>query len=262
MLADGLRLTKIRKLLGLRPREAAGAVGEAGRWRSHHQGRRRHRDRDEGEEGARRGRDARHEGGGRRGHRRRRRSRPAARKLWRSTPWRSAVISSSGCRSCAAPSRRRCGISRPNAGAEGSIVVAKVKDMKLHEGFNAATETYEDLVAAGVIDPAKGRAQRTTERRVRVIPSVHDRDAHFADSRSERRWRPCPRRDVLTPLVGRLANDGAWERGSNSLEAAEDYIFLHHVNSRAAIRERSIPRAISVLCSASPWRVARRSTWR
>jgi chaperonin GroEL len=42
-----------------------------------------------------------------------------------------------------------------NAGAEGSIVVAKVKEMKAHMGFNAATETYEDLVAAGVIDPAK-----------------------------------------------------------------------------------------------------------
>jgi chaperonin GroEL len=42
-----------------------------------------------------------------------------------------------------------------NAGAEGSIVVSKVKDMKLDEGFNAATEVYEDLVKAGVIDPAK-----------------------------------------------------------------------------------------------------------
>ena len=43
-----------------------------------------------------------------------------------------------------------------NAGAEGSIVVAKVKDLKNNdEGFNAATETYEDLVKAGVIDPAK-----------------------------------------------------------------------------------------------------------
>jgi chaperonin GroEL len=42
-----------------------------------------------------------------------------------------------------------------NAGAEGSIVVAKVKEMKPDEGFNAATETYEDLVKAGVIDPAK-----------------------------------------------------------------------------------------------------------
>jgi chaperonin GroEL len=42
-----------------------------------------------------------------------------------------------------------------NAGAEGSIVVAKVKEMQPHVGFNAATEIYEDLVAAGVIDPAK-----------------------------------------------------------------------------------------------------------
>jgi len=42
-----------------------------------------------------------------------------------------------------------------NAGAEGSIVIAKVKDMKQDEGFNAATEVYEDLVKAGVIDPAK-----------------------------------------------------------------------------------------------------------
>jgi chaperonin GroEL len=42
-----------------------------------------------------------------------------------------------------------------NAGQEGSIIVAKVKDMKQDEGFNAATETYEDLVKAGVIDPAK-----------------------------------------------------------------------------------------------------------
>src|SRR5881227_2127375 len=42
-----------------------------------------------------------------------------------------------------------------NAGAEGSIVVAKVKEMKQDEGFNATTEVYEDLVKAGVIDPAK-----------------------------------------------------------------------------------------------------------
>jgi chaperonin GroEL len=43
-----------------------------------------------------------------------------------------------------------------NAGQEGSIVVSKVKEQKAaDEGFNAATETYEDLVKAGVIDPAK-----------------------------------------------------------------------------------------------------------
>src|SRR5881296_333149 len=42
-----------------------------------------------------------------------------------------------------------------NAGHEGSIVVQKVRDMKDTEGFNALTDTYEDLVKAGVIDPVK-----------------------------------------------------------------------------------------------------------
>jgi chaperonin GroEL len=42
-----------------------------------------------------------------------------------------------------------------NAGEEGSIVVSKVKDMKAEEGFNALTDKYENLVAAGVIDPTK-----------------------------------------------------------------------------------------------------------
>jgi chaperonin GroEL len=42
-----------------------------------------------------------------------------------------------------------------NAGHEGSIVVARVKAMQGASGFNAQTETYEDLVAVGVIDPTK-----------------------------------------------------------------------------------------------------------
>jgi len=42
-----------------------------------------------------------------------------------------------------------------NAGIEGSIVVDKVKGLKGSNGFNAATEVYEDLIKAGVIDPAK-----------------------------------------------------------------------------------------------------------
>ena len=42
-----------------------------------------------------------------------------------------------------------------NAGVDGSIVVDKVKNGKGAFWFNAATETYEDLVAAGVIDPTK-----------------------------------------------------------------------------------------------------------
>jgi len=42
-----------------------------------------------------------------------------------------------------------------NAGQEGAVVVAKVKTMGPEEGFNALNDTYENLVTAGVIDPAK-----------------------------------------------------------------------------------------------------------
>src|ERR1700736_4504405 len=42
-----------------------------------------------------------------------------------------------------------------NAGQEGSIVVQKVREMGVEEGFNALTDSYENLVKAGVIDPAK-----------------------------------------------------------------------------------------------------------
>ncbi|MBT89221.1 MAG: chaperonin GroEL [Spirochaetales bacterium] len=42
-----------------------------------------------------------------------------------------------------------------NAGADGSIVVEKVKESKGAYGFNAATLEYCDLLAAGIVDPAK-----------------------------------------------------------------------------------------------------------
>jgi chaperonin GroEL len=42
-----------------------------------------------------------------------------------------------------------------NAGAEGSVVLDKVKSGKGAFGFNAATEEYEDLVKAGIVDPTK-----------------------------------------------------------------------------------------------------------
>ena len=42
-----------------------------------------------------------------------------------------------------------------NGGWEGSVVVNKVKEGKDAFGFNARTGEYEDLIKAGVIDPAK-----------------------------------------------------------------------------------------------------------
>jgi chaperonin GroEL len=42
-----------------------------------------------------------------------------------------------------------------NAGQEGAVVVARVREMKGDEGFNAQTDVYENLVEAGIIDPTK-----------------------------------------------------------------------------------------------------------
>jgi chaperonin GroEL len=42
-----------------------------------------------------------------------------------------------------------------NAGADGSVILDKVKNGKASFGFNAATEEFEDLVKAGIVDPTK-----------------------------------------------------------------------------------------------------------
>ncbi|MGH3720853.1 MAG: chaperonin GroEL [Pseudonocardiaceae bacterium] len=52
---------------------------------------------------------------------------------------------------CAAPVRWIVA----NAGFEGSVVVAKVRDMQWGHGFDAEVGTYRDLVAAGIVDPVK-----------------------------------------------------------------------------------------------------------
>jgi len=81
-----------------------------------------------------------------------------------------------------------------NAGHEGSIVVQKVREMKDTEGFNALTDTYEDLVKAGVIDPAK--VVRSALQILHRSPAwlLTNRSAHFGDSGREegsgrRTWR-------------------------------------------------------------------------
>ena len=42
-----------------------------------------------------------------------------------------------------------------NAGQEGALIVQEVKKRKGNEGYNVATGVYEDLIKAGVVDPAK-----------------------------------------------------------------------------------------------------------
>lgn len=42
-----------------------------------------------------------------------------------------------------------------NAGKEGSIIVERVKQMKTNEGWDAATDTFGDMLVKGIIDPTK-----------------------------------------------------------------------------------------------------------
>jgi chaperonin GroEL len=51
--------------------------------------------------------------------------------------------------------RRPCYSIADNAGATAALVVSKVEQGKGGFGYNAATDTYEDLVSAGIIDPVK-----------------------------------------------------------------------------------------------------------
>lgn len=55
-------------------------------------------------------------------------------------------------RAIAAPTRQIA----ENAGVEGSIVVGRLPDSKdRNQGFDAQTETYVDMIKAGIVDPAK-----------------------------------------------------------------------------------------------------------
>ena len=42
-----------------------------------------------------------------------------------------------------------------NAGKEGAVIIEKVRELEKGVGYNAAKDTYEDLIKAGIIDPAK-----------------------------------------------------------------------------------------------------------
>ena len=146
--------------------------------------------RDEGEEGPRRRRAARDPRRGRGGHRpgRRRRADPRAVVARRAEVQRRPAV-----RRQHHPPRRRGADApdrRPTPGVDGSIVVDKVKNGKGAFGFNAATEEYEDLVKAGVIDPTKVvRAALRT--RPRSPPHADDRgaDRRAPEGRRARRRR-------------------------------------------------------------------------
>ncbi len=77
-----------------------------------------------------------------------------------------------------------------NAGKEGSVIVEEVKKLTGNEGYNAATDKFEDLVEAGIIDPTKVTRSAlqnaasvaamflTTEAVVTDLPKKEDDQAH------------------------------------------------------------------------------------
>ena len=165
--------------LGLGPREAPGASRQARRRRRRRQGGRGDRDRAQGEEAPHRGRALRDPCRDRGGHRRR----------WRHRP-------------CPQPRRGQQGDRRPdgdeatgaaivgralaeplkwiaiNAGFEGAVMVREVEHAKGTIGLNAPTGELEDLVKAGIIDPAK--VTRSALQNAASIAALlaHDRGAH------------------------------------------------------------------------------------
>lgn len=83
-----------------------------------------------------------------------------------------------------------------NAGGEGSVVVNKVKEGKDGFGYNAKTDTYEDLIAAGVIDPAK--VTRTALKNASSIASmILTTDCVIAEKKE-----PKPAAPAMDPSMG------------------------------------------------------------
>ena len=142
--------------VGLRQGEAAGAAGQARRRRGDYQCRRGDRVRDEREESPCRRRAARDPGGRRGGHRPGRWSGVPARTKGTQSPQARGRDEQIGVDIVRRAIEEPIRIIVQNAGGEGSIVVEKVRASKDNNyGYNAQTDTYEDLVVAGVIDPTK-----------------------------------------------------------------------------------------------------------
>ena len=99
--------------------------------------------------------------------------------------------------SSAAPSRSPSARSRRTPALEGSIVVNKVREGKGDFGYNAATDQYGDLIAQGVIDPAKVVRSALAERGQRREPHAHHRGLIAERPKDEkgggRRWSRGPR---------------------------------------------------------------------
>lgn len=86
-----------------------------------------------------------------------------------------------------------------NAGLEGSVICDKVKNASGNIGYNAKTDVYEDLVAAGVIDPAK--VTKTALRNAASIASmILTTDCVIVD-KPEKNECKCHQQEMAMPMM-------------------------------------------------------------
>jgi chaperonin GroEL len=72
-----------------------------------------------------------------------------------------------------------------NAGYEGGVIVERVRELEYHSGFNAATGEYEDLVKAGIADPAKV-TRSTLQNAASVAAMLITTEALIAEKKEDR----------------------------------------------------------------------------
>ena len=86
-----------------------------------------------------------------------------------------------------------------NAGLEGSVICDKIQNAEGNIGYNAKTDVYEDLVAAGVIDPAK--VTKTALRNAASIASmILTTDCVIVD-KSEKNECKCHQPEMTMPMM-------------------------------------------------------------
>jgi chaperonin GroEL len=78
-----------------------------------------------------------------------------------------------------------------NAGIDGAIVIGKVEEAKGARGFNAATGAYEDLIAAGIIDPTKV-VRTAVQNAASIAGLLLTTDAAITDAPEKKKAAPMP----------------------------------------------------------------------
>jgi chaperonin GroEL len=81
-----------------------------------------------------------------------------------------------------------------NAGSDGAVVLDKVKNAKGAYGFNAATEEFEDLIKAGIVDPTKV-VRTALQNAASVAGLLITTEAMIAEKPEKKREAPMPHGD-------------------------------------------------------------------